>query len=136
MQTIYLSGPIADCTNEECKDWREFVKTSLDGRYLFLDPMVRDFRHVNTIGREAEIVDKDKGDIDKSDVIFAYTPKVSVGTTMEIFYAFTKPNSIPVIVVCPLENPSPWLKYHTDFFFTDLQQGVDLLMKHDKIKFN
>ncbi len=127
---------MADCTDEECINWREQVKTALKGRYNFLDPMVRDFRNVNTIGKEKEIVDKDKKDIDNSDILFAYTPKVSVGTTMEVFYAFTKRNNITVIVVCPLENPSPWLRHHTDFFFTNLQQGVDLLLKHDNINFN
>ena len=41
MKTIYLCGPINGCTNSECLDWRESVKT---WGFKTLDPMRRDYR--------------------------------------------------------------------------------------------
>lgn len=125
MQTIYLSGPIADCTNDECVTWRERVKTELGLVYKYLDPMVRDYRNVDTAGKEAEIVEADIKDINACDILLAYVPKISTGTIMEIFYAFNENKH--VVVVCPLPAPSPWLKYHTRKFFTNLEDAIKYL---------
>lgn len=105
---VYLCGPINGCTDEEAKDWREAAKVRLPRTR---DPMKRDYR-----GKEAEcyreIVDLDKVDIDNSEIILVNYDKPSVGTSMEIFYAWTK--TIPVIVVCRPETViSPWLRYHS-----------------------
>jgi nucleoside 2-deoxyribosyltransferase len=105
---VYLCGPINGCTDEECKDWREFVKQRLSDT---LDPMCRDYR-----GREAEcyveIVEGDKEDIDTADVLLVNYDKPSVGTSMEILYAWNQ--GIPVVVACkPETSISPWLRYHS-----------------------
>jgi len=106
---VYLCGPIHGCTDEECKDWRDYIKAS----YSFdtIDPMRRDYR-----GREAEcyreVVELDKRDIRSADVVLVNCPKPSHGTSMEILYAWSL--GIPVVVVCPAgTGTSPWLRYHS-----------------------
>ena len=95
MKTIYLCGPINGCTDEEANDWRTAVKASWSGDCL--DPKRRDYR-----GKEAEafreIVELDKIDVASSDVILVNYDKPSVGTSMEVLYAWQIGK--PVIVVC------------------------------------
>jgi len=105
---VYLCGPINGCTDEEAKDWREAAKKRLPRH---IDPMKRDYR-----GREAEcyreIVDLDKIDVERSEVILVNYDKPSVGTSMEILHAWN--HRIPVVVVCrPEAVISPWLRYHS-----------------------
>jgi hypothetical protein len=112
-KVVYLCGPINGCTDDECTTWREQAK-SRQGLGLMvntLDPMRRDYR-----GREDdcvnEIVELDKIDVRDSTVVLAMCPKPSVGTSMEIFYAWTI--GVPVFSVVPEGSPvSPWLKYHS-----------------------
>lgn len=124
MKTIYLCGPIAGCSDSECKDWRENIKSELTiTEFETIDPMRRDYR-----GCEEdcvnEIVQLDKIDIDNSDVVIAYCPKPSVGTSMEIFYAWI--NNIPVVCVVPFGSPiSPWLKYHSTTIVRDFDDALE-----------
>lgn len=108
MKTIYLCGPINGCTDEECRDWRDFVKTQWGGHCI--DPMVRDYR-----GRESEafreIVEFDKIDVANSDILLVNYDKPSVGTSMEVLFAWQIGKR--VIVVCREDAViSPWLRYH------------------------
>lgn len=108
MTTIYLCGPINGCTDEECKDWRELVKTKWSST---IDPMRRDYR-----GKEDEsvkqIVELDKIDIMNCDVVLVNYDKPSVGTSMEILYAFERGKFV-VIVADYGTRISPWLLYHS-----------------------
>jgi nucleoside 2-deoxyribosyltransferase len=108
-KSLYLCGPINGCTDEECKDWRSYVTEAWQGRCI--DPMVRDYR-----GREAEayreIVELDKIDVAEADIILVNYDKPSVGTSMEILYAWERGKRI--IVVCREDAViSPWLRYHS-----------------------
>lgn len=110
MTTIYLAGPINGCTDNEMHDWRNDMTARLHG-FNILTPVVRDYR-----GKEDEsvedIVTGDKADIDNSDIIIAYCPKPSVGTSMEVLYAWERGKH--VIVYAPPGSPvSPWLRYHS-----------------------
>lgn len=105
---IYLCGPINGCTNAECNDWRSAVKHFFPA---CIDPMVRDYR-----GKEAEsyreIVDLDKRDVRMADLVLVNYSKPSVGTAMEVFYAWTL--GTPVVLWCsPDAVLSPWLRYHS-----------------------
>jgi nucleoside 2-deoxyribosyltransferase len=121
---IYLSGPIFQCSDTECRDWREFAK-----RHLFYDtcdPMDRDYR-----GREEsdvylprEIVEVDKHDIDGCDVILVNYSKPSVGTSMEILYGWERGKII--VLVSALDSLlSPWLRYHAHYRHHLLRHAVD-----------
>lgn len=108
MTKVYLCGPINGCTDAECNDWRSAVKQFFPAS---VDPMKRDYR-----GRETEsyreIVDLDKRDVRSVDVVLVNYDKPSVGTSMEVLYAWSIGK--PVIVWCaPDARISPWLRYHS-----------------------
>lgn len=112
--TVYLGGPIAGCSDGEASDWRNALKQD-KVHFMrgvdFLDPMQRDFRGIEG-DHTNEIVDLDKRDIRSSDVLLMYAPKPSVGTSMEILYAFEVAET-PCVVVVPEGAPcSPWIKRH------------------------
>jgi hypothetical protein len=126
--TVYLCGPINDCTDSECKDWRNQVMDALPD-INFLDPMVRDYR-----GRELEedvyieIVENDKTDILNSDVVFVYHDKPSVGTSMEVLFAYEQ--GLYIIVLHITGKPlSPWMLYHSTEIVKTLEEGIEKLKK-------
>jgi nucleoside 2-deoxyribosyltransferase len=119
---VYLCGPINGCSDAEAIDWREAVKTHYPNA---IDPMVRDYR-----GKEAqeyrEIVDLDKRDVRNADALIVCYTKPSVGTAMEVFYAWTIGK--PVIVWCDESAViSPWLRYHSTSIVHSLQAAVEKL---------
>lgn len=111
MKTIYLCGPINGCTDHEAKDWRESVKAQWQG--VCIDPMRRDYR-----GEEAaafrDIVELDKIDVAQSDVLLVNYDKPSVGTSMEILFAW-QIGKMVVTVANPDAVISPWLRYHSHY---------------------
>lgn len=124
MKTIYLCGAINGCSDGEANDWRERVKSELEGRFVFLDPMRRDYR-----GKEdesvAEIVHGDYDDIAASDVVLVAADRPSWGTAMETHHAFQSGKE--VLVVCGQERVSPWLRYHSHRIFTTLGGAIFFL---------
>ncbi len=123
----YLAGPIAGCTDAEARDWREEAKRRLLG-FECLDPMRRDFRE-GVAGHEAEIVEGDKGDIDRADLVLAYCPRPSVGTSMEILFAHQLGK--PVIAVVPPGVPvSPWITYHATAVVPNLMAAAGHAYAH------
>lgn len=126
MKTIYLCGAINGCTDEECRDWREYVKTLWPGECL--DPMRRDYR-----GREdesvAEIIAGDEEDIAASDAVLVSADRPSWGTAMEIRLAF-KELGKPVAIVCPADmRISPWLRGHSHRIVHSYEDGVSALLE-------
>lgn len=120
MTTIYLCGPINGCTDEECTNWRDLVKLLWHGKTI--DPMRRDYR-----GREKEsvneIVELDKIDVTNSDVILVNYDKPSVGTSMEVLYAFER-GKLVVVVAQQGANISPWLRYHSHAIVTSFADAL------------
>jgi len=137
MITIYLAGPINNCTDTECKNWREMARLYFEsedvtdeiGRVRILDPMRRDYR-----GREMDagvrhlIVKGDKTDIRQADILLVYSPKPSYGTIMEFYDAYVYQNKWVVIVNAD-EFASPWLDEHCDYRLPTFQEAFE------KIKF-
>ena len=127
-KTIYLCGPINGCNDEEAKDWRNKTKEVLGDQFNYLDPMRRDYR-----GRELEpgivneIVNGDKEDLDNSDILLAYCPKPSVGTSMEILYFWGRGSTV---IVHENPNPSPWLIYHCDALFSNFESAYVYIKEH------
>lgn len=116
MSIVYLAGPINGCTDKEAHGWRDSLTESLNevGHEVF-NPMARDYR-----GREdenvADIVEGDKRDIDNSDIVVAFCPRPSVGTSMEVYYAWSR--GLRVLIYAPPAAPiSPWLRYHSHGIF-------------------
>lgn len=128
-QKVYLAGPINGCTDSECNDWRSRAKDILHQiGYETLDPMDRDYRGVEDSSWNS-IVEGDKKDIQDCDFILAYCPSPSVGTSMEIFYAWTIGKR--VIAVVPQGKPvSPWLRYHAMWVLGTVEQALEWFGNH------
>src|SRR5580698_9089231 len=99
MKTIYLCGGINKLSDSDAKGWREATKAELAGKFLFLDPMRRDYR-----GKEAEsvreIIAGDIEDISASDILLVNAARPSWGTGMELFFASQRPSRL-IVTVCP-----------------------------------
>ena len=120
---VYLAGPIFQMEDQECIDWRKEAKHSLNGSEVF-DPMDRDYRG-STTENYRRIVEEDKAFIDKCDVLLVNHLKPSVGTSMEVFYAWEKQKQIVIIS----ENPeiSPWLLYHSNKICSSLSEAIEYI---------
>jgi nucleoside 2-deoxyribosyltransferase len=116
---VYLCGPINGCTDAEAINWRQAVKANFSN---CIDPMKRDYRGVEA-AKYREIVDLDKRDVRECDVVLVNYDKPSVGTAMEVFYAWTLGK--PVITMCREDAViSPWLRYHTTSFVHSLNDAI------------
>jgi nucleoside 2-deoxyribosyltransferase len=123
---IYLAGPMFQTEDNECKAWRDEAIAKLTGHEIF-NPMIRDYRG-RTDEKAAEIVEEDKKDIDSCDVILVNHTRPSVGTSMEILYAWERKKRI--ITVIHSDQISPWLLYHSERIFRDLDSAIDYLNNH------
>lgn len=129
----YLAGPMAGCDDEQANGWRDYATTKLiSTNYRVLSPMVRDYRGVSLSEHPEQtkiIVEGDKGDIDQCDILLANCTFPSVGTSMEIIYAWE--NDKTVVIVHGGE-PSPWLVYHSHLVVNTLDlalENLDLALK-------
>ena len=117
---IYLAGPIFRCEDHECVFWRKEAKEKLKG-FEVIDPMERDFRGVEAENHRT-IVEQDKKLINGADILLVNQVKVSVGTSMEILYAWE--NGKRVVVVTEDGGDSPWLLYHAHKICKSLDEAV------------
>ncbi len=124
---VYLSGAMLDCTDEECRDWREYAKLHL--KCVALDPMIRDYRKRPMDGMR-DMVENDKRDIDACDTVLVNFVKPSVGTSMEVLYGWERGKNI--ILVAPAETVvSPWLVYHSHHVFPKIEDAVRFINESD-----
>lgn len=120
--TIYLSGPMDDCSLAERTEWRQYIKTQqfypmafdVDQAVKFhvYDPCDRVYSSDETEVAYRQIVEDDLLEIHRSDALLAkFMPgKIMVGTLMEIKHAFD--HGKLVVVMVPLDyRISPWLRY-------------------------
>ena len=112
-----------DCTDAECRDWREYAKTNLQGASL--DPMVRDYR-ANPMDGMTEMVEKDKADIDACDIVLINFVKPSVGTSMEVLYGWERGKKI-VLVAPPASNCQPVARLSQSSPFPAIEEAVDFI---------
>jgi nucleoside 2-deoxyribosyltransferase len=121
----YLCGPIMDCSDSECRDWRAVAKRLLMTGTA--DPMDRDYRgHEGDPALAAEIVENDKKDINSCEFLLVNYDKPSVGTSMEILYAFERGKQV-FLVHPPGAKLSPWLNYHAHVKATLLEWACQLI---------
>lgn len=123
MNKTYLCGPILNCNDSECIDWREEAKKNLKDT---LDPMRRDYRGIQ-LDHIKEIVEEDKKDIDECDSLLVKFDYPSVGTSMEILYAWERKKFIVTVVENPDIVVSPWLIYHSSAVVKTFKPAYDLL---------
>lgn len=125
---VYLAGPINGRTDAECNDWRAEAKRLL-APLETLDPMARDYRgRENLPGIAREIVEGDKFDIRLSAALLVYFRSPSVGTSMEVMYAWQiEQRPFVVIVNVSGKAPSPWLAYHATMVVENLSDACTFL---------
>lgn len=89
--------------------WRERAKAALGDQFLILDPMRRNF-HDREVDSANEIVDFDLQDVRDADILLVNYQKVSIGTSMEVFYAA---HDLGKFIVAfspfPYKDCSPWM---------------------------
>lgn len=115
-----------DCSDDECIDWREYVKQHL--KCATLDPMVRDYRERPMDGM-TDMVENDKADIDRCDTVLVNFIKPSVGTSMEVLYGWERGKNI-ILVASSEITVSPWLVYHSHQTFHGIDDALLYLNGH------
>jgi len=110
-QKVYLAGPMKDSVRDT--KWRDILKANFGHRFYFLDPY--DFEISGSA--PSVIVNTDKQMIRQSDFVIANITQLSIGTSMEILYAYMK--EIPVFLINSYteEAPSPWHIHHSTKIF-------------------
>ena len=73
----------------------------------------------------AGFIKRDLEDIERCDILVAYLPRLSAGTCMELFYA--KLRGKRTITICKLENPSPWIIFHSDVVLKEIMDLEEYL---------
>ena len=127
---IYLGGPIHGCSDSECKDWRIHVKSfikqnSLETSWEVIDPMDYDYRGIED-DNYRKIVEDDKAGILESDILLVNFIKPSVGTSMEILFAWEQHKTVILVIGSPA-NMSPWLLYHSRMLFYTLDEALNYI---------
>jgi nucleoside 2-deoxyribosyltransferase len=99
--SIYLCGPIANCTHSEAHDWRNELKNLFVNQGVtFIDP---------TDWKGKNVVQRDLHAIAQCDAIVANCWKPSYGSAMEVVLAFKAGKYVSLVSPRPL---SPWLQAH------------------------
>lgn len=114
---IYLAGPITGESWAGSTDWREDMITALDRydmhgvsplrgkEYLKNETQISDSYENTTLSSSKSIFARDFHDVKRCDALlvnFLGSKKVSIGTVMEITYAWTLRK--PVVVVMDVDN--------------------------------
>ena len=127
---IYLCGPIMDCEDEESKTWRKRTKERLEGRFVLLDPMRRNFRD-HEIDSANEIVEFDLQDVRDADLLLVNYSKASIGTAMEVFYAaHGQGKFIIAFNPAPYNEMSPWMVKFCTKILPDLEAALTYIERH------
>jgi len=128
---VFISGPIQGM--EKRQGYRDKLR-SLLLRYGYepLDPWQREkvlyrgppgewWKNVSPEG----FIRRDLEDIERSNILIAYLPRLSAGTCMELFYAKMKGKK--TVIVCKIKNPSPWIIAHSDVVVKSIKELEELL---------
>jgi len=123
-QKIYLAGPIFDTEKKESEEWKTFFKLTINqSLFIPIDP-IEEFDYKENPNIEG-LINSDKLNIQKSSAVVANCWKTSVGTSMEILYAWER--SIPTFIIYREKNLHPWIKYHSTKIFYDVTECVNFL---------
>jgi hypothetical protein len=144
--TIYLSGPIAGTTFNECTSWRDYVSKELK-EFKCFDPMrgksyLRGAGPINDevtkktkgfkeyLASDQAIMTRDSWDSFNCNAMFVNfldTTRVSIGTSMEVAWGFQR--RIPMVVCMKKGNihDHPMIRAASPFFVEDIDSGIKLI---------
>ncbi len=120
---VYLAGPIKGCTKDQTHSWREEVADFLHCKSI--NPAAaRDFSKQECDDCMNIIVNPDKHDIDAASILLANCWQVSVGTSMEILYAWER-GKIVISVVPREQTVSAWIIAHSHVIVNTLDDAIN-----------
>ena len=127
---IYLSGPIMDENLDAAKTWRERATAALQGHFLILDPMRRNFKD-REVDSANEIVEFDLQDVREADILLVNYNKVSIGTSMEVFYAAHDLGKF-IVAFSPFDfaSCSPWMVRYCTKILPSLDAATKYILSH------
>lgn len=142
MYKVYLAGPITGCTYDGCTSWREFAFRELYNEGIVgLDPMrAKDYlANEKCVGDDYDtplscsrgIMTRDHWDCIRCDVVLVNllgATKVSIGTVMEIAWAFEC--KIPVVLCIEPEgnvHDHAMIREATGFRVNTLDAGLEIV---------
>lgn len=130
--SVYLAGPIKDCSGSDVMDWRR--RCELELKCKTINPAaLRDFSQTPCDDCMNEIVSPDKNDIDRSAIVLANCWQSSAGTSMEILYAWER-GKLVVAVVPDDGMTSAWIIAHSHVLFHVLADAVSYINGiHDRV---
>ena len=124
---VYLGGPMTGCSYAVASEWRDEAKFWLNRHGItVLNPMDRDFRD-SPLSHLPELVEEDKIAIELSDVVLVNFTEKSIGTSMEMLYAWERGKR--VIVVSEEFTEDPWLVYHSHNIYRDMEAARDKIFR-------
>ena len=127
---IYLSGPIMDEHVDTAKTWRERATAELRDQFVILDPMRRNFKD-REVDSANEITEFDLQDVRDADILLVNYSKVSIGTSMEVFYAA---HDLGKFIVAfspyPYKECSPWMVRYCTKILPDINTAIAYIRDH------
>ena len=127
---IYLSGPIMDEHVDAAKTWREKATLALRDQFIILDPMRRTFKD-REVDSANEITEFDLQDVRDADILLVNYSKVSIGTSMEVFYAA---HDLGKFIVAfspyPYKECSPWMVRYCTKILPDIDAAIAYINDH------
>lgn len=127
---IYLSGPIMDEHVDAAKTWREKATLALRDQFVILDPMRRNFKD-REVDSANEITEFDLQDVRDADILLVNYSKVSIGTSMEVFYAA---HDLGKFIVAfspyPYKECSPWMVRYCTKILPDIDAAIAYINDH------
>ena len=127
---IYLSGPIMDEHVDAAKTWRERATAELREHFVILDPMRRNFKD-REVDSANEITEFDLQDVRDADILLVNYSKVSIGTSMEVFYAA---HDLGKFIVAfspyPYKECSPWMVRYCTKILPDIDSAIAYIRDH------
>lgn len=130
MKKIYLSGPIMDEQLDAAKTWRERATQALSDHFRVLDPMRRNFKD-REVDSANEITEFDLQDVRDADILLVNYNKVSIGTSMEVFYAAHDLGKF-IVAFSPhsYKDCSPWMVRYCTKILPSLDEALVYINEH------
>jgi nucleoside 2-deoxyribosyltransferase len=127
---IYLSGPIMDEHVDTAKTWRERATAELREHFVILDPMRRNFKD-REVDSANEITEFDLQDVRDADILLVNYSKVSIGTSMEVFYAAHDIGKfIGAYSPYPYKECSPWMVRYCTKILPNIDSAIAYIRDH------
>lgn len=127
-KTIFLSGPIRGIPREKGIAWRREIQKNLGEDYQVLHAY-RGREEKETMPHYKGAVIRDLNDIERSDIVIVndtFANASSIGTAMEVFYAFNL-NKV-VILFGNAHKEDYWLNYHSHMRVEKLEEACEVVV--------